>query len=355
MSSMSTHERMNRIYSHKEADRAPIIDTPWKATLERWRREGLPEGMDYQEYFDIDKLVAIKVDNSPQYEAKVLEQTEEYTIETTTWGATMRNWRHAGGVPEFLGFTIVDRPTWEAAKTRMQPSPNRINWRQLEKSYAKWRSQGAWIRARLFFGFDVTHSWIIGTERVLLAMAEDPDWLQDIWKTQLDLDLMLLEQILAAGYEFDEIYWPDDMGYKGTQFFSVSMYRDLLKPFHKRAVDWAHARGIKVCLHSCGNVNPFVPEFVEMGIDMLNPLEVKAGMDPLALKAAYGDRIAFHGGLNAVLYSHPEQLWEEMRKVVPIMKTNGGYIIGTDHSVPDDVSLDQFQYFVDLAKALGKY
>lgn len=355
MRELTTHERMRLIYAHKEADRVPIVDSPWKSTIERWQREGMPAGRHYTDYFNIDKLVAFGVDNSPRYEHKVLEQTDEYTIETTAWGAKLKQWRHTGGVPEFLNFTIVDRDSWAEAKSRMQPTPDRINWQSLEKNFPIWRQQGAWIRAGLWFGFDVTHSWMVGTERVLIAMMEDPEWLVDMWNHQLDMDLALLSMVWDAGYHFDEIHWPDDMGYKGTQFFSLDMYRNLLKPVHQRAIDWAHARNVKVRLHSCGDVRPFVPEFVSMGIDMLNPVEVKAGMDPLALKAAYGDRLAFHGGLNAALYAHPEQMWAEMRRVIPIMKRNGGYIIGTDHSVPDCVTLEQFTEFVALAKQLGAY
>jgi uroporphyrinogen decarboxylase len=88
---------------------------------------------------------------------------------------------------------------------------------------------------------------------------------------------------------------------------------------------------------------------------MLNPIEVKAGMDPLTLKEQYGDKLGFHGGLNAVLYEHPETMWDEMRRVIPVMKKNGGYIISSDHSVPDNVSLSEFQKFIDLAKQLAVY
>jgi uroporphyrinogen decarboxylase len=343
------------MYAHKEADRVPIMDSPWGSTIERWRREGMPEGMHFTDYYDIDKIAGISVDNSPRYERKILEQTDDYTIETSNWGTTMRRWRHAGGVTEFLNFTIVDRASWEEAKARMVPSDDRINWKHLQNNYAKWREQGAWIRANFWFGFDVTHSWMVGTERVLMAMVEEPEWLVDMWNHQLDLNLALYDRVWDAGYHFDDIHWPDDMGYKGTQFFSVNMYRELLKPVHKRAVDWAHAHGVKVHLHSCGDVRPFVPELIDIGVDMLNPIEVKAGMDPTVLKAQYGDRLAFHGGLNAALYDHPEQMWTAMEQVVPVMKQNGGFVIGSDHSVPESVSLAQFAHFVELAKKLGSY
>ena len=112
---------------------------------------------------------------------------------------------------------------------------------------------------------------------------------------------------------------------------------------------------MRVRLHSCGDVNPLVPELIEVGIEMLNPLEVKAGMDPVALKEKYGDVLGFHGGINAVLYGETDALFEEMRAVIPAMKKDGGYMLSSDHSVPDSVSLEQFKQFVALGKELGSY
>ena len=355
MAELTTHERMTRMYGHEEADRVPITDTPWAATIERWQGEGLPEGMPFQDYFGLDRFVSIKADNSPRYPEKVIEQTEEYTIWTTKWGATLKNWRHAGGVPEFLDFAITGPEKWAQAKARMKPSRDRIDWNALRQSYKRWREQGAWISADFWFGFDVTHSWTVGTERLLMAMATDPDWVVDMFNTFLDVDIALFEMVWQEGYHFDEIHWPDDMGYKQSQFFSRAMYRELLKPVHKRAADWAHAKEVKVQLHSCGYVEPLIPDLLEVGIDMLNPLEVKAGMDPPVLKAKYGDRMAFHGGLNAVLFDDMDKMAEQMRAVIPVMKQNGGYCISSDHSVPQSVSLDDFRRFVELAKELGSY
>ena len=145
------------------------------------------------------------------------------------------------------------------------------------------------------------------------------------------------------------------MGYKLNQFFSVRTYRELLKPVHKRAVDWAHAKGVKVRLHSCGDIRPFIPELVEIGIDGLNPLEVKAGMDPLVIKETYGDDLLLHGGVNAVLWDDREAIEAEMQRVIPKLKENGGYIFSSDHSVPSAVSLEDFRHIVELARQLGSY
>jgi len=355
MTEMTSRERYIRMYQHREADRIPIVDNPWQTTIARWHREGMPQGMSFVDFFGLDRVVTIDIDNSPRYPVRVLEETDDYVISTSLFGVTMKQWKHTTSTPEFLDFTIVNPGRWQAAKERITPTLDRVDWDYLKAHYRTWKEQGAWIRACLWFGFDVTHAWIVGTERVLIALIEDPEWLMDMFGHLLETQLTLLDKILQAGYEIDCLTWPDDMGYKHNQFFSLSMYRRLLKPFHKRAIDWAHARGLKTHLHSCGDVNPFVPELVEMGLDALNPLEVKAGMDPVYLKKTFGDRLVLHGGINALLWDQPEQIREEMERVVPVMKESGGYIFSSDHSVPSNVSLEDFRRIVDLAKKLGSY
>ena len=355
MKPMTSHERFSRMYEHREADRIPIIDSPWAATIERWQREGMPKDVNFVDFFDLDRVAHIGADNSPRFPVKVIEDTDAHKISTSAWGVTMKQWKHMASTPEFLDFTVVDRDSWLKAKERMQPTRDRINWDHLAKNYATWRKKGYWIQAGLWFGFDITHSWFVGTERLLFALVEDPEWCKDMFAHELDVHLKLLDMIWEAGYRFDCVAWPDDMGYKFNQFFSLEMYRDLLKPYHQRAIDWAHAKGIKAHLHSCGDINPFIPELVGMGLDALNPLEVKAGVDPVRVKQTYGKQLVLHGGINAVLWDHPAQIRAEMERVVPLMKEGGGFIFSSDHSVPSSVSVDDFRGIVELAKQLGRY
>ena len=356
MPELTSHERFSRMYEHKEADRVPVIDSPWPSTIERWQREGLAAGPDaYVEHFGLDRLEWLIFDDSPRYPAEVVEETAEYKIYTTGWGVTMKQWNHIASTPEYLDFKIVDRKSWKDAKLRLAPSRDRVYWDRLKDNYRGWRKRGAWIGAQFWFGFDITHSWIVGTERFLMALIEDPEWCREMFETQLDLNIATFNMLWDEGYEFDFISWPDDMGFKGSQFFSVEMYREILKPVHKRAIDWAHGKRIYAHLHSCGDIRPFVPELIDIGLDALNPLEVKAGVDPVELKKNFGDKLVFHGGTNAVLYDKPAELEKEMRRVIPEMKKGGGYIWSTDHSVPDTVSLDDFGRIVKLAKELGTY
>lgn len=355
MAEMTSRERFLRAYAHKEADRVPITDTPWAGTIRRWQKEGMPLGADWQDYFGVDRVFTMWTDITPQYEVKILEETDRYIIHTTEWGATLKSFKAQDSTPEFLDYKVSTPEAWEEAKARMKPSPDRIDWKGIDARYKLAKEKGDYIEAHFWFGFDVTHSWMAGLENVLCGMYDYPDWIKDMFNTYLDMCIAQFDMIWDAGYHFDSITWPDDLGYKGTTFFSKNMYREFLKPVHKRAVDWAHNKGILAHLHSCGDVMSFVPEFVDIGVDGLNPLEIKAGMDPIQLKKEYGDVLTLHGGINAVLWDNKEAIISEINRLVPVLKENGGYIFSSDHSIPNSVSLENFRAIVEAVKAAGKF
>lgn len=353
--SMTTKERFLRMYAHKEADRIPIVDKPWRGTRRRWRAEGMPADMEWEDYFGVDKTGAIAVDITPRFESRILEDTPRYYIETSSWGVTMKHFKEEDSTPEMLDFKVVDEDSWAEAKARMLTGDDRIPWALIKQNYEKWRAEGRWIYAHFWFGFDVTHSHMMGTENTLLAMMTEPELVTDMFDTYLSRCEDLFSQIWEAGYHFDEVYWPDDMGYKGTTFFSPQMYRQLVKPFHARAAKWAHDRGIYARLHSCGNITTLIPDIIDAGIDALNPLEVKAGVDTKAIKDAYGDKLVLHGGINAQQWKNTERILAEIEDKVPYLKQNGGYIFSSDHSIPNDVSLENMKIIMDAAKKAGQY
>ena len=352
---MTSWERIKRMYEHREADRVPIIDDPWSGTVRRWHREGMPAGMAWEDYFGADKMGVFQVDITPRYEEKILEDNERYYIATSSWGVTMKHFKEEDSTPEFLDYRVTTPETWADAKARMTLEDDRIPWQTLKNDFPKWRSEGRWIRAVFWFGFDVTHSWMMGTENVLIAMLEEPEFIEDIFDTYLRRNIALYDRLWDAGYHFDEMFWYDDMGYKGTTFFSPALYRSLVQPYHKRAVDWAHDHGIVAQLHSCGDVMSLIPDILATGVDALNPLEVKAGMDALKLKKEYGDRLLLRGGINAVNWDNTEAIIAEINEKVPVLKENGGFIFSSDHSIPNSVSLKNMQAIMDEIKRVGRY
>lgn len=352
---MTSYERLKCVYDHKEPDRIPMLDGPWGSTIARWHREGLPRNVGVGEFFGFERIAGIGTDNSPRYPSRVIEETDEYVISTTSWGATMKNWRYKASVPEFIDFTIKDQKTWEEAKARMTPTRDRVNWDHLKQGYPRWREQGLWITAGAWFGYDVFASWHVGTERMLMAMVIEPEWCADMFNHALSINLALLEMVWDEGYTFDCLEYPDDLGYRNGLFFDLETYRKVLKPAHKRSCDWAHDRGVKVMLHSCGNINELIPDLIDAGFDGLNPLETKAGMNVIELKEKYGSKLVLEGGIDVRKMIQDEEIEEEIRTKITSAKIGGGYIYHSDHSVPDSVSFADYCRVIALVKHYGKY
>lgn len=356
MVELTTRERMLRTYRHQEIDRILMVDTAWGGTIKRWHNEGMPNNVWWEDYFGYDKIVRINIDNSPRFEQKILEQTDRYKIITTPWGMTQKCFNELDSTPEALDHYYNTPERWQEAKKRMlEYHEDRIPWDYIKENYPKWKASGAFLQLGFWFGFDVTHSHMVGTENVLIGMYENPEWITDMFDTYLKTSMELFQRLIDAGYEFDGIFWYDDMGYKNTTFFSPDLYRELLKPYHKKAVDWAHERGLVTELHSCGYIEPLIPDLIDIGVEMLNPLEIKAGMNPEFLKSTYGDKLAFHGGINAQIWDNLDLVKAEMERIIPIMKEGGGYVFASDHSIPNSVSLKNMTEITNLARKLGKY
>ena len=352
---MTSKERITRMFEHREADRVPITDFPWDGTLARWKAEGMPHDMDWRDYFQVDKIESITIDISPRYEKKTLEETADYKITTTEWGLTLKNFKVPDSTPEFLDFKVNTPERWEEAKARMTVSRDRINWENLKKNYPLWQAEGRWIQGIFWFGFDVMHSHMAGTETILIAMLENPEWFTDMVNTFLDRCIAHFDMIWNEGYRFDTVFWYDDMGYKLRSFFSNEVYAELLQPVHKRAIDWAHNHGIKSHLHSCGYMMGRIPQLMEIGLDALNPIEIKAGNDIKVIKKEYGDKLVLHGGADALLLDKPNKILPYIEEKLPVLKENGGYVFSSDHSIPNTVTLEGYKSIVEAVKKFGAY
>jgi uroporphyrinogen decarboxylase len=110
-------------------------------------------------------------------------------------------------------------------------------------------------------------------------------------------------------------------------------------------------------MHSCGYVEPLVPGMIEARIDCLQVIEVKAGMDLLRLYKDYGEVLSFMGGIDVrVLYSNDKNLvYRELEAKIPVVKGNYGYVLHSDHSIPNTVDYETYRYFVEKGLELGTY
>jgi len=353
---MTSRQRILAVVNHTEPDRIPMTDGPWQSTIARWRQEGLPEDVSVPEYFGFDTWRRIGADLSPRYPAEVVEETDEYTIETTAWGETSRRWKHRASVPEFLDFRIKDRDSWAEARERMTTSEDRVDWAMLAEHWPKWRDEGAFAEYSIWGpGYDVWGNRVVGTERYLMALVTDPEWCREMQVFAAERAVYFGEMMIERGYDFDGIRIPDDLGYRNGLLMSPETFDATIRPAHEILCDWARAHDKTCYLHSCGNVMALVPRFLEIGWNVLDPLEVKAGMDALALKEQFGDRLTLVGGIDVRMMLDPDDMEREVASKVPALKEGGGYIYHSDHSVPDNVSFENYCRLMELVKEYGRY
>ena len=352
---MTSKERMIAALEHREADRVPMRESFWESTLARWRKEGLPENADLGERFGLDPIHGTSIDWTLQFPTETIEETDEYTISRTNNGVMQKSFKGIAGVPLWWDFTLTDRGDWEELKPRMQWNESRIDLPAAKAAYEANRELFC-VYTPACLGFE-KFKYVMGMEGVLMAMGADPAWAEEMFMSTAQLAIDGLDYLMGQGLEFDAAFITEDMGYKGRSFFSPGMYREIVMPCQKRFCDYCHARGMKVLLHTCGNNMELVPLFIEAGFDVLNPLEVKAGMDIFELKKDYGDALVLWGGIDVRAIAHPDPavLEKEIAEKVTMAKQGGGYIFGSDHSIPDDVSLERYDLMMQLAHKYGTF
>ena len=352
---LTRRERVRLALAHKEADCIPIHDSPWGATITRWHNEGLPEGVSPDEYFGF-AFRGFGADLSPQYPVRVLERTSEYIVETTPCGGVRRNHRDYSTTPELIDYGIKTRQDWEAAKKRLVPSITRVDWVSLKYNYERAKADNLFITYDAITGYDNCQSYIRSDE-LLPLLITDPDWIRDMAETQADMVIEMAKILMEHGYQFDAAFLFNDMGYRNASFFSPRTYREIFQPADRRMFDFFHSKGMPVILHSCGNVKGLIPALLEIGLDCLQPLEVKAGMDLIELKREYGKDLAFMGGIDvrAMADPDPQAIEREIASKIPVAKAGGGYIYHSDHSIPNNVSFAQYCRALELVKKYGQY
>lgn len=209
----------------------------------------------------------------------------------------------------------------------------------------------------LFYGLGTGNfeSWIC-------TFATESEYVAELYEILVNAWLENLRRLAAAvGDRVQILQICDDFGTQTAPFLSVKMFRERLLPFYKRGLDWIHANtAMKVLLHSDGAIFPLIPSIIEMGVDILNPVQTSAsGMDPVRLKAEFGDRLTFWGGSldcqQTLPFGTSEQVADEVAQHVRVFKPAGGYVFAPVHNIQAGVPPANVVTMFDTALAEGRY
>ncbi|MBT8072150.1 MAG: hypothetical protein HKP21_00425 [Xanthomonadales bacterium] len=213
----------------------------------------------------------------------------------------------------------------------------------------------------LLFPFERAHA-MQGMETFLLNMAMNPDFARALLEKIADRCKQLMGRFLEElGDNVDIIKIGDDLGTQSSLMISPKMYRDMLKPVHEDFINFIKARtSAKVLFHSCGDVAPLIGDFIEIGVDILNPIQTSTGSisDLPSLKKRFGKNIVFCGGIDShriLPFGSVGEVREEVRRVMEVLGPGGGYLLGPVHTVMNDVPPENVLAMVDAVEAFGYY
>lgn len=213
----------------------------------------------------------------------------------------------------------------------------------------------------LLFPFERAFS-MQGMDTFLLNMAMYPDFAKAMLEKHLTLCKQLMGHFLEeAGENLDIIKIGDDLGTQEKLLISPKMYRELLKPIHADFIAFIKERTkAKVFFHTDGDVFNLIPDFIEIGVDILNPIQTSAGkMSKLAeLKSQYGDQLVFCGAIDTqriLPHGTPQEVKEEVKRVIEILGEGGGYMVSSVHTIMHEVPPENILAMVDAVLEYGNY
>lgn len=376
---MDSRERVLLSYSHNEPDRVPICigGTAQKFSNSIYHavKEKIGITKKFEAEGDVDELGSII-----HYHPKVLEYFNSdfrhvhinrlppvKMYEDGTWehelGFHLKPNKHSGLV------SIVSHPLREASIADITSFnwPDPVKRERIEG--VKNTAQN--LRANSTFAVGMYKATLFGIFDLCCTMKGMDQFLMDLMINQANAKALiercyhfiygvyetLLDEI--GGY-VDVVEFNDDLGTQDNLIIPPGLYREFIKPFHAKLVELfkRKAKTAKVFLHACGAVYDIIPDFIDIGVDILNPVQPRANkMNTKELKKEFGDKLCFQGGidLQRAMIGSAADVKEEVKTRIDDLGRNGGYIFSTANNIGNDIPIENVFTLYKEAVDYGKY
>ncbi|NLF00263.1 MAG: hypothetical protein GX601_04725 [Anaerolineales bacterium] len=387
---MNTRERLLATMHFQPVDRCPLWEWHYlDETVHQWHAQGLPAevylppvasgewcapagstgsvdptDMNIADYFGLDRgqpycpgaveLVPVNTGMEPPFETRTLAETAERCVFVDGDGITQEVFKdREPAMPRFIDFPVKSRADFEALTWRFDStSVGRYpaDWEQY-KAQAAGRDYALGLTFDGFFGR--LRKWM-GLETMLLTLYDDPALIQEMCEFHTAFVLATIRQTLAeVRIDYANIW--EDMAYKTGPLISPRHVRQYFLPGYRQIVDLLRSSGVDIIfVDSDGNLDLLIPIWLEAGINGVWPIEVAAGMDPVALRSQYGRDLLLVGGIDKRRLSKGRaELRDEVLSKVPALNEGGGYVATVDHSVPPDIPLDNYWLFRHMLAELA--
>lgn len=363
---MNSKERMQTAMEHREPDRVPYMATfvpeMEKLLKERYRKElaeiGVATEQKYQGTSELDILfdhdmLLLTYGISTGYYRKT--DSESYMDE---WGITWKKIPYETIHGRGYYTEIVDFPLADSGKidSYTPPDPDGEDMGYAEgviERFGKTKYICGIIDCSIFEAL----KYLRGIEQSLIDLVTEKDVAHRIMDMSVEYHLRLGYRLMERGV--DMLWLADDIGGEHTMLMSPATFREMVKPKMGYMIGELKKRNgyVKIAFHSDGYIEPVIDDLIEVGVDLLNPIQPES-MDPARIKKRYGKRIGLWGTVSTQLtlpFRRPADVAQEVRERIRTCAPGGGFLIAPTHNIQLDVPFENVEAFYDAVKKYGRY
>ncbi len=339
------------------------FDRPWLVELfgpligleAEWRAQGATEDELSLVAFDFDHVDRIDCGGHTGMrgglEPVVIRDDEDMLVQRDRLGRTMQLVKSSGTLPLPIDFPVKTMDDWLRLKPMFAFDEARIDWDQVAKAEAA-QAQGALVTASIEGAFDRARE-LMGEEIACCAYYDQPELMHDLLDTLRDTAMRVFERVTEK-LTIDQLSVHEDLAGRSGPLAGPTQVREFFMPYYRPVWDLLHSRGTRLfSMDTDGNIDAIVEPLLNCGLTCIYPMEPAAGMDIVAVRKTYGQRLAVKGGIDKFALMHGrDAIRRELEyKMQPLMR-QGGAIFGLDHRIPNGTPLEAYRYYVDTAREI---
>jgi uroporphyrinogen decarboxylase len=354
---MEHRERTLAAINHKQPDRPPVyVSLTPQVAKKLCEQSGYPyeepiDAMESARISHMELLTRMGVDIvaiAPAVSAEAPTITLPDGRIKNEWGMIFRN---VGIYSEFAGYPLANATSEQDILKYPFPDPEAPGrYREAVRMMATYSDKYAVIGDVETMFFEM--SWYLtGMEKFLTDLLTGPEYQSHLMDKIMNYIIVSGKKLIEMGV--DILWCGDDFGSQSGMLIDPETFRRIFKPRIKHMFEeFRKVRSdIKIAWHSCGSILPIIPDFIEVGLDILNPIQpLASGMDPVFLKKTYGRDLVFFGGIDVqqlLPFGSPQMIKDEVKRRIEILGKDGGYIVAPAHNIQPDTSNENILAFFD--------
>ena len=375
---MNSRERVLKTLNHEEPDRVPIdiggtscttmIEPVYKDFLKRYE----VNNHKYEIIHSVMRSVNICEESkdllSSDTDIICLNEPRGGRIKLTNngfideWGI---NYRRSKVGDDFY-YDICENPLVNASledlKNYPWPDPfDEVRYKGLKEKAKELAEKDRFVLGNILESAIFEIAWAMrGFAKFLMDLIINKEFAHALLEKITFIQKTIYEKFLEeVGEHIDMVFIADELATQDSLLFSPALYREMIKPYQAEYFKVKNKNNLKLLYHSCGNISALLNDFIEMGVDAINPVQVSAkGMDPERLKEEFGEKICFWGGVDTqtILNSTDKNVVKDaVENLVKILAPGGGFILTSVHNIQNDVPVENIKTMTETALSVGKY